>query len=416
MAKKQRRQNPLAKLRSYRTQVVRDMIKALKQAQQEIKGQIALAAGKASIAKSAREREALFKEIEGRYRELAEGIDKQLAELTGKIGKASHQAAVLEMAKAKHKAKILRYDPERTARYFQMIHPTNAKNIAAVFTDQMSGRLITSLRSAYIDVFRQGVVEGMTANEMQKALRDRWDKLAGDGNQFRFVDRAGRRWENARYLQMLTNTNAQRVAIESHIDTFAQEGLTLMRISDDGDADCEVCAAWEGRIVQTVGDSDKWPTYDDALAAGVFHPNCTHTLEYVDELIHKKEIERQEELSKPDEYDVETMQAQKDEIDEGRYLDKGMSQKEAARAVTTDRIEKAIRAGIFSDAAARAAYDLTPAELDWWRKNGVPMFEKARKGEKVGSKKHGRILTQKDATAADVLKLMREWKQKMGEK
>lgn len=68
-----------------------------------------------------------------------------------------------------------------------------------------------------IEVERQGAIEGWTANETQKALRDAWSGEAGD--QAQFVDRSGCVWENAQYLQMLTRTTSQRVYNDSYADS-----------------------------------------------------------------------------------------------------------------------------------------------------------------------------------------------------
>lgn len=398
---------PLAKLRPYKTKAAADLIRALKAARKDILAQIALAASKASTATNAKEREALFAEIEKRFKALSSGIDAQIRDLTGKAAKAGHADAVAALG---DNARVLRYDPARNERYFRMVHPANGRNVAAVFTDQMSETAVNMLRTAFVDVFREGTVSGMTANEMQKALRDRWDSVSNDGNMFRFVDRSGRRWENARYLQMLVETNAQRVAIESSIDTFAQNGVKLAQISDDGDEDCPVCAAWEGRIIQLAGKSKKYPTYEDARAAGVFHPNCTHFPLPVDELLDKEEIERQARVGKPTGVQMEDagfMQGQKDLLDEQRYIDDGKSPDDARRAVTADRVERAIRSGVFSDAAAAAARMLPPGKLDELRASGIPSFEPARNGENVGSTRGGRvILTPADPSAEDILKLL----------
>ena len=40
---------------------------------------------------------------------------------------------------------------------------------------------------------------------------------------------------------------------------------------------------WEGRIVSLTGATDGFPTMEEAKADGLFHPNCTHRIEYLDE-------------------------------------------------------------------------------------------------------------------------------------
>lgn len=402
---------PLRQLKPHLAKTEEALTRALRRAQIDVRARIALAASRAAdAATDAKTRERLFAEIGELYRELGQAIDEQIRMLTEKAARVGHEAAVEDMG---GKARLVRYDPARNGRYFSFVHPSNAQSVAAVFTNAMTDSAVNALRGAFVDVFRQATVEGMTANETQKALRDRWDAVAGNGDNFRFTDRAGRKWENARYLQMLVRTNAQRVAIESGIDTFAAHGVSLMRIPEDGDGDCPVCAAWEGRIIQIAGQSRRFPTYEDARAAGMFHPNCTHRPVPVDELLDKDEIARQARVGRPPEKlmaDRKHMQAQKDEIDERRHMEEdGMTRADARRAVTADRLERAIQSGVFSDEAAKAARMLTPGQLDDIRQKGIPRFEKMRKGDTPGWHKGsagGRVLLPREPTAKDVLKLL----------
>lgn len=399
----------LRKLKGYQSQTEAGLIKALQKAQKHVRAEIARIAAQKDVATSAKTREELYAEVEASFKTLSDGIDAQLFELTGKVAAAAHGQAVADVADS-GKDSILKYDPKRNQKYFDLVRSGNGKNLAAVFTDQMSADAIRQLRTAFVDVFRQGTVEGMTANGMQKAMQERWDKLAGDDNAFRFRDRSGRAWDNARYLQMLVQTNAQRVAVESYIDTLAESGFSLAQISEDGDPDCHVCAAWEGRIVQTAGKSKKFPTYEEAKAAGVFHPNCTHRLEYVDEDLDADEIKRQGKIGKPPaNADAIAVQAQKDLIDEGRYADQGMTADEARRAVTADRTERAILNGTFSEDAATAARMMKGTDLDLLRNGGIPSFALVKQGEKVGWKKGafgGVVRVPREATAQDVLSAM----------
>ncbi len=400
--------NPLAKLRARSDKTNAALIRALQQAKKDIAGDIARIAAKKDIATSAKTREELYAEVAARFKTLSDGIDAQLKELIGDVAKDTHAQAVAEV-EAKGAEVVIRYDPARTKRYFDLVRPGNGKNLAAVFTENMSAEAIRQLRTAFVDVFRQGAVQGMTANDMQKALQQQWNEKAGDTNAFRFRDRAGRAWDNASYLQMLVRTNAQRVAIDAYTDTLTESGFNLAKISEDGDPDCPVCAAWEGRIIQLSGKSKKFPTLEDARAAGMFHPNCTHRPEYVDELFDADEIARQGKSGKPTPgqmADRNTMQAQKDEIDRWRYTDKGLTPADADRAVTADRLERVIRAGTFSEEAAAAARSLPPEALDAIRKGGVPSFQTVKKGEVPGWRKGsagGVVRVPRDATAKDVL-------------
>ena len=56
-----------------------------------------------------------------------------------------------------------------------------------------------------------------------------------------------------------------------------------MSISGGGGGDCDACARWEGRLVSITGATKGLPTLADAEADGLFHPNCVHRIEYVDD-------------------------------------------------------------------------------------------------------------------------------------
>ncbi|NCU27802.1 hypothetical protein EOM86_13975, partial [Candidatus Nomurabacteria bacterium] len=222
------------------------------------------------------------------------------------------------------KTDLVQYDPARSERYMSYLAPRNAERLAAVFTDKMEENLVRTLRFGYIDVARQAAVGGMTYTETNKALQERWQKDSGNDSLYRFVDKAGRAWENARYFQMLVRTNSQRVWTDSYADTLASNGFQLARISDDGDPDCHICSAWEGRIVCVAGKKKGFPTYADAQEAGVFHPNCTHRLQYIDETIDGDEVALQAKY-KPSDMSAEAMQDQKDKIDVQRKVNEGLS-------------------------------------------------------------------------------------------
>lgn len=150
----------------------------------------------------------------------------------------------------------------------------------------MSASAKEALRLAAVDTFRAAAATGLTARERMKLLQENWAQRAQDTNPFRFVDRAGRRWENARYVQMLARTTAQRVQTAAFCDSMLQGGYPLARISNDsGDLQCGVCSAWEGRLIDlTAGNLFKKygaVPLRAAREAGVFHPNCTHRLEYL---------------------------------------------------------------------------------------------------------------------------------------
>ena len=97
-----------------------------------------------------------------------------------------------------------------------------------------------------------------------------------------FVDRAGRHWGLAEYAEMTTRTAVGRAHVNAKLDGFTTAGERLVIVSDSPE-ECPLCRPWEGQILAIDsrglgGDSPATSTVSAATSAGLFHPNCTHTL------------------------------------------------------------------------------------------------------------------------------------------
>jgi hypothetical protein len=400
-----RPENPLAKLTAVADPTTRDMLRAVYRANANVRALIDRAVAEADMQRSAARRDALYRRIAATYGELARGLDEHLKTMTGKVAQQSGNIA----SKAAGAA-VARYDAARLERYWQYVTPANSGSLAAVYTESMTDQAINALRQAFIETYRQASAEGLTANEASRELKRRWSEAAGDQASHRFIDRSGRPWENARYLQMLARTTAQRVARDSYIDRLTEMGYKLAKISDDGDADCEVCAAWEGVIVLIAGRPGMFPTWGQAKAAGVGHPNCLHTVLFVDPEADRAEIERQAKIPFPRDLDnVEAVQKRKDKIDIEGYQAKGLNEDDARHAVARDRVKRAILTGAMSDEAAGAVKKLPTETLDKLFRDGVPRFQRVKKGEFVGWRRGvrgGVVRLPRDPSAADVLRIL----------
>jgi hypothetical protein len=135
-----------------------------------------------------------------------------------------------------------------------------------------------------------GVLAGIATRReaTQKALDQLWRKgITG------FVDKAGRSWNLASYVEMATRTTTAHAAIQAHLDQLGQQGMDLVMVSADG-APCPICRPWEGKILTTgsasgaqtierASELDGSPvkvhidgSTSEAIAAGLFHPSCRH--------------------------------------------------------------------------------------------------------------------------------------------
>lgn len=159
------------------------------------------------------------------------------------------------------------------------------------------------------------------------------------------------------------------------------------------------------------GKSKDYPTYAEAQAAGVFHPNCTHRLEYIDEPREAGEMARQAALGKPtaDEMaDEEAMHRRQRELTTRRHMEEGgLSRQDAERQTARDEVETAVRHGLFDSAIAKeAAASAKPEDLDTFYKGELPRIQYAKKGEQPGfrmSSRGGVLRVERGAGAEEVV-------------
>lgn len=96
-----------------------------------------------------------------------------------------------------------------------------------------------------------------------------------------FTDKSGRRWGMDSYAEMATRTATGHAAIDGHVDRLARLGQDLVIVSDSP-RECPACAPWERKVLSLSGaphvgeDVEIAGTLDEARAAGLAHPSCTH--------------------------------------------------------------------------------------------------------------------------------------------
>ncbi|MEU0199139.1 MULTISPECIES: phage minor capsid protein [unclassified Streptomyces] len=166
---------------------------------------------------------------------------------------------------------------------------------------------------AVVDVYRR-IVSGPAGNVLLGTMTRRQASQRAL-NQFAargitgFVDRSGRGWDMASYAEMAVRSVTARAVVEGHVDVLAEMGVGLVVVSD-APLECPLCARWEGEVLtlngppgpHTVLASHAAPPEQprrgllrprpetppvvvhvagsliEARAAGLFHPNCRHSL------------------------------------------------------------------------------------------------------------------------------------------
>lgn len=131
------------------------------------------------------------------------------------------------------------------------------------------------------DIFRQVITEATgpvvagteTRRQAAQAALDRFVQRGITG----FIDRAGRRWEVESYAEMATRTAAGRAQVAGALDRLSAAGRDLVIVSD-APQECPLCRPWEGRVLSISGGDPERPSVATAVAAGLLHANCRHSL------------------------------------------------------------------------------------------------------------------------------------------
>lgn len=270
-------------------------------ARRHVSAAVTGAAENPRTAASFRAREATYATVASINDVLREGLNAWLLREAGELALTGHEHAVADLREFGTQdvtGRVLEFDPNRTRRYLEILSPDNAKDLAAVFTEQMTRKQVGDLRQAFLQVERSADLEAKPLRERAKDLRAAWQEKAGDQDPARFIDRAGRRWDNDRYVEMLSRTTSARVERESYIDTVTAGGMDVVRVRAVGDT-CPTCLAWDGLLLSVSGNTKDLPTYNQALAAGLYHPNCDCLLEAVIPELESADVERQQAAETP---------------------------------------------------------------------------------------------------------------------
>lgn len=160
---------------------------------------------------------------------------------------------------------------------------------------QLYGPILRQTMDAYREVIAsttQLVATG--AGTRRQAAQAALDGLAKRGITG-FVDSAGRRWSLPAYAEMATRTAANRAVLAGHTERLTSYGVDLVIVSDSPQ-ECPLCRPFERQVLSITGRTREAEdgtrvkaSLSEAMAAGLFHPACTHsTAAYVPGLTRPK--------------------------------------------------------------------------------------------------------------------------------
>ncbi|WP_214317266.1 phage minor capsid protein [Nonomuraea sediminis] len=172
---------------------------------------------------------------------------------------------------------------------------------------RLARELALTLRSTHVqilrwqlDAYRKVIAEAALPDVLlglqtrRQAAQHAWERLLDRGIAG-FVDRGGRRWELASYVEMAARTGTMAAAVQTHADRLIEAGDDLVIVSDSP-RECPKCRPWERKVLSLSGKNRgdvqvEHATRDgemvtvhvagslvEARAAGLMHPNCTHSV------------------------------------------------------------------------------------------------------------------------------------------
>lgn len=142
--------------------------------------------------------------------------------------------------------------------------------------DAVIGRRVDDVyRNLALESVRGDVAGYQTWKQTAKAYRE---KLAEQGVTG-FKDAAGREWNMKSYTEMVARTTTRECMINGTANRLLEHGQDLAEITGGTAKNtCDICRGWTGRTVSLTGKTPGYPTLDEARAAGLFHPHCTHNI------------------------------------------------------------------------------------------------------------------------------------------
>lgn len=279
--------------------------------------------------------------------------------------------------------------------------PESRFNAVATLTNELSERFEAAHSAILRDVddnYRRiiGAAVSMQATgtiTTRDAVKSALNSFAEKGI-IGFVDKAGRHWNMDSYAEMAVRTGLMRAMREGYRQDALAHGEELVIISEHEDT-CPLCVDWERAVLALTDAGAQHPeaegTLAEAEAAGLFHPNCGHSMTvYVPGLTDKTSRKR-ETQGYTREQDLEGYANRQQQ----RYMERQVRAWKRRQAVaTTPEDERYAKAYVDKWQRALRAYtgETKLPRLNYREGGRVLLSEKARKLKPLKFDENGRII------------------------
>lgn len=225
----------------------------------------------------------LEKTVKAMYRRLGIDIGEQFREGLPQTMREFYDRAAAQLKTAGVRNNMLGAPDAGRVNYFL----NSSYEQIAMRTTRMSFDHIKQLRTISAEVLRTASMTGETRQQVTKRLLERAMEIPG----FKFTDNGGRAWKDEAYFKMLARTELMNAGRAAYDDKCAAEGCDVMMLDYSGNC-CEACAKYEGQLFSLTGATPGLPTKADLEAAGVFHPNCTHSYSAAPDYVAKEDFDK----------------------------------------------------------------------------------------------------------------------------
>lgn len=142
--------------------------------------------------------------------------------------------------------------------------------------DKSDNRLKRQYRKTYEDIVREVSGEAADGGRLTQAIEKALARLGDSGFQG-FLDNTGRRWNHVSYAETAAVSALETAVIKGFMHMLETNNYDLVMIEGHYGG-CPICTAWNGVVISISGATGGYPTFEDAVAAGCFHPRCSHHL------------------------------------------------------------------------------------------------------------------------------------------
>src|SRR5690625_3351647 len=202
---------------------------------------------------------------------LAQGVTKGINDVYEQ-GRARTLVALGEYSTIGAARRYLRSDKATMSRAHRNIRladiETTMEDLLAM-TQNTRRRVKAEIRQVAADIFR--------TDENLRSQRRQLTRRLQDAGVFAIRDRANRRWKIDHYADVVVTTKLSQAHREATEQEAREQGAGYVVVSRHSNP-CSKCEPWEGRLLRLSADVEgDIPTLDEAMADGLFHPNCEHT-------------------------------------------------------------------------------------------------------------------------------------------